>query len=180
MKQNKKKPHPPTNLSLRIFRLRLLLLFPNAMEDRSLLVVYVFTSTKSPRGPPWNEGHQPKVHHETSVLEVLAQEQHEHSFCSSSSNTFISCSLYTVHRYRTSPGAPDLWRGWADSKAVHGMECSGASSLYWRSLSVGAAARSVLYCQYKEVCSPTRPNAKQANELSTTTETPGPVPGWYI
>ena len=31
-------------------------------------------------------------------------------------------------------------RGWADSKAVHGMECSGARSLYRRSLSVGAAA----------------------------------------
>ena len=31
-------------------------------------------------------------------------------------------------------------RGWADSKAVHGMECSGARTLYWRSLSVGAAA----------------------------------------
>ena len=31
-------------------------------------------------------------------------------------------------------------RGWADSKAVHGMECSGARSLYWRSLSAGAAA----------------------------------------
>ena len=50
------------------------------------------------------------------------------------------------------------------------MECSGARSLYWRSLSVGAAAGSVPYCQYKEVCSPTRPNAKQANELSTTTD----------
>ena len=131
---------------------------------------FVFTSTKSPRGPPWNEGHRPKVCHETSVLEVPAQEQHEHSFCSSSSNTFITCFLYTVHGYCTSPGAPDLWRGWADSKAVHGMECSGACSLYWRSLSVGAAAGSVPYCQYKEVCSPTRPNAKQANELSTTTD----------
>ena len=54
--------------------------------------------------------------------------------------------------------------------AVHGMECSGARSLYWRSLSVGAAAGSVPYCQYKEVCSPARPNAKQANELSTTTD----------
>ena len=31
-------------------------------------------------------------------------------------------------------------RGWADSKAVRGMECSGAHSLYWRFLSVGAAA----------------------------------------
>ena len=35
----------------------------------------VFTSTKSPSGPPWNEGHWPKVRHETSVLEVPAQEQ---------------------------------------------------------------------------------------------------------
>ena len=61
-------------------------------------------------------------------------------------------------------------RGWAGSKAVHGMECSGARLLYWRSLSVGAAAWSVPYCQYREVCSPTRPNAKQANELSTTTD----------
>ena len=57
--------------------------------------------------------------------------------------------------------------GWADSKAVHGMECSGVRLLYWRSLSAGAAAWSVLYCQYREVCSPTWPNAKQANELST-------------
>ena len=31
-------------------------------------------------------------------------------------------------------------RGWADSKAVHGMECSGARLLYRRSLSAGAAA----------------------------------------
>ena len=46
----------------------------------------------------------------------------------------------------------------------------GAHSLYWRSLSVGAAAWSVPYCQYKKVCSPTWPNAKQANELSTTTD----------
>ena len=68
----------------------------------------VFTSTKSPRGPPWNEGHRPKVLQETSVFEVPAQEQHEHSFYSGSTNTFITCSLYTVRRYRTSPGAPDL------------------------------------------------------------------------
>ena len=47
------------------------------------------------------------------------------------------------------------------------IECSGARSLYQRSLSAGAAACSVPYCQYKEVCSPSRPNAKQANELRT-------------
>ena len=95
------------------------------MDGRSLLVVYVFASPDSPRGPSWNEGHRPKVHHETSVLEVPAQEQCEHSFCSSTTNAFISYSLYTVRRYRTSPGAPDLRAREADSKAVHGTECSG-------------------------------------------------------
>ena len=55
------------------------------------------------RGPPWNEGHRPKVHHETSVLEVPAQEQHEDCCCSSSTNAFISYSPYTVRGYRTSP-----------------------------------------------------------------------------
>ena len=55
-----------------------------------------------------NEGHQPKVRYETSVLETLAQEQHEHSFYSSSTNTFITFSLYTVHGCHTSLGTPDL------------------------------------------------------------------------
>ena len=93
------------------------------MEDRSLLVVYVFTSSNSPRGPPWNEGHQPKVRHETSVLEVPAQEQHEHSFCPSSTNAFITYSLYRVRRYRTSPGAPDLQArlGWLEGSTRNGM-----------------------------------------------------------
>ena len=86
---------------------QVLLLLPNVREHRNLLVV-CFTFTKSPSGPPWNEGHWPKVHHETSVLEVPVQEQHEHSFYSSSTNTFITCSLYTVCRCGTSPGAPDL------------------------------------------------------------------------
>ena len=108
-----------------------------AVEAFSLCV---FTSTKSPRGPPWNEGHRPKVRHETSVFEVPVQEQHEHSFFSSSTNTFITGSLYTVRGYRTSPALQTSGRGWAGSKAVHGMECSRARSLYWRSLSAGAAA----------------------------------------
>ena len=127
----------------------------------------VFTSTKTPRGPPWNEGHRPKVRHETSVLEVPAQEQHEHSFTLVLLIRLLHvlCTWYAGiahHRALQTSG-----RGWADSKAVHGMECSGARSLYWRSLSAGAAACSVLCCQYREVCSPTQPNAKQANELST-------------
>ena len=50
----------------------------------------------------------------------------------------VLCTWYAsvaYHRALQTSG-----RGWADSKAVHGMECSGARSLYWRSFSVGAAA----------------------------------------
>ena len=50
----------------------------------------------------------------------------------------VLCTRYsgiTHHRALQTSG-----RGWADSKAVHGMECSRAHSLYWRSLSAGAAA----------------------------------------
>ena len=43
------------------------------VEGRSLLVVYGFYFFPTlPSGPPWNEGHRPRVRHETSVLEVLA------------------------------------------------------------------------------------------------------------
>ena len=65
-------------------------------------------------------------------------------FNSNSTNTFIMsllqvlCTRYVgIAHHRALQTS--RW-GWADSKAVHGMECSGARSLYWRSLSVGAAA----------------------------------------
>ena len=115
--------------------------FQGFMEGRSLLVVYGFYfSPTLPRGPPWNEGQRPKVCHETSVLEVPAQEQQEHSFCSSSTNVFISYSIYTVRRYRTSLGAPDLRArlGCLQGSTRNGMWWG--RSLYWRFLSVGAAA----------------------------------------
>ena len=41
------------------------------IEAFSLCVIL----SKAPSGPPWNEGHQPKVRHKTSVLEVPVQEQ---------------------------------------------------------------------------------------------------------
>ena len=86
-----------------------------------------FTTPDCQRGPPWNEGHRPKVCHETSVLEVPAQEQR---------NTvsvlvllmYLFHTLYTQftgiahHRALQTSG-----RGWADSKAVHGTECSGGA-----------------------------------------------------
>ena len=108
-----------------------------AVEAFSLCV---FTSTKSPRKSPTERRAPPKVRHETSVFEVPAQEQHEHSFTLVLLIRLLHvlCTRYTGiahHRALQTSG-----RGWADSKAVHGMECSRARSLYWRSLSAGAAA----------------------------------------
>ena len=87
----------------------LLLPTPSPGQYRPSRCVCFYLLPNSPSGPPWNEGHWPKVRHETSVFEVPVQEQHEHSFYSSSTNTFITGSLYTVRECRTSPGAPDLW-----------------------------------------------------------------------
>ena len=43
------------------------------VEGKSLLVVFDFYFFPTPpSGPPLNEGHRPRVRHETSVLEVLA------------------------------------------------------------------------------------------------------------
>ena len=53
---------------------RLLPLLPMAswkVRAFSLCFGFYFFPTP-PSGPPWNEGHRPRVHHETSVLEVLA------------------------------------------------------------------------------------------------------------
>ena len=76
-----------------------------AVEAFSLCVLLLPNSSE---WSPWNEGHRPKVRHETSVFEVPVQEQYEHSLYSSSTNTFITGSLYMVRGYHTSPGAPDL------------------------------------------------------------------------
>ena len=71
-------------------------------------------------------------------------------------------------------------RGWADSKAVHGMECNGgAHALLEVSLSRGSWPD--VYCtastgrcalpHYRMLDKPTNYQQQQ---------TPGPVPGWYI
>ena len=59
-------------------------------------------------------------------------------------NTFIMSSLQALCTWYMGMAhhralQTSRW-GWADSKAVHGTECSGARSLYWRFLLVGAAA----------------------------------------
>ena len=138
----------------------LLLLLPSVTEHRSLLVVYVFifyqtlwvvphgTKGTGPRFVTRPVYLRSQFRNNTNTVSTLVPIIHLLQ---------VLCTRYVGvahHRVLQISG-----RGWADSKAVHGMECSGARSLYWRSLSVGAAAWSVPYCQYREVCSPTWPNA---------------------
>ena len=146
--------------------------FQGFVEGRSLLVVFGFYFFPTlPSGPPWNEGHRPRVRHETSVLEVLAP---------GTTRTLLLFKFYWciyfilyIHGTQVShitwhsrpPGEVGL-----TPRQYTEWNVTGARMLYWRSLSVGAAAWCVLYCQYRKVCSPTLPNAKQANELSTTTD----------
>ena len=90
--------------------LSILLLHPNVMEHRSLLVVYVFNFYQSLRVVPHGtKGTGP---------EFVTRPVYLRSQLRNNTNTvstlvllicFIACSLYTVRRYRTSPGTPDLW-----------------------------------------------------------------------
>ena len=120
-----------------------LLLLPNAESrgSRSLLVVYVFIFYQTLRVVPHGtKGTGPRFvtrpaylrsqfRNNTNTVSTLVPLIHLLQ---------VLCTRYAGvahHRALQTSG-----RGWADSKAVHGMECSGAHSLYWRSLSVGAAA----------------------------------------
>ena len=120
---------------------RLLLLLPSVTEHRSLLVVYVLTSYQTLRVVPHGtKGTGPRF---------ITRPAYLRSQFRNNTNTVptlvplihllrVLCTRYVSvahHRALQTSG-----RGWADSKVVHGMECSGARSLYWRSLSVGAAA----------------------------------------
>ena len=118
-----------------------LLLLPNVLEHRSLLVVYVFNFYQTHRVVPHGtKGTGPgfvtrpvylrsQLRNNTNTVSTLVLIIHLLD---------VLCTRYagiTHHRVLQTSG-----RGWADSKAVHGMECSGARSLYWRFLSAGAAA----------------------------------------
>ena len=144
------------------------------LGSRSLLVVFYFYPISERSPMEWRAPAQGSSRDQCTWGPSSGTTQTQ--LYSSSTNTFITCSPYTVRGYCTSPALQTSGRGWADSKAVHGMECSGVRSLYWRSLTAGAATWSVPYCLYKKVCSPKWPNTKEPK----TRKTPGPVSGWYI
>ena len=84
-------PTPKVSWKIEAFSLCMFLLLPTLREV-----------------PHGTKGTGPKFVTRPVYSRSQLQEQHEHSFCSSSTNAFIPCSLYTVRRYCTSPGAPDL------------------------------------------------------------------------
>ena len=88
----------------------------------------VFISSDSLRGPPWNEGHRPKVRHETSVLEVPASGTRRTQFSVLVLLMHLFHALYTRHTGIAHHRALQTsGRGWADSEAVHGMKCNGGT-----------------------------------------------------
>ena len=122
-------------------RSRLLLLLPNVMEHRSLLVVYVFVFYQTLQVVPHGtKGTRPRF----VTRPVYLRSQFRHNTNTVSTLVLlihllqVLCTRYmgnAHHRPLQTSG-----RGWADSKAVHGMECSGARTLCRRSLSAGTAA----------------------------------------
>ena len=118
----------------------LLLLLPNVMEHRSLLIVCFYFYQNLRVVPHGTKGTGPEfvtrpvylrsqLRNNTNTVSTLVLLIHLlHVLCTRYAGIAHHRALQTSRR------------GWADSKAVHGMECSGACSLYWRSLSAGAAA----------------------------------------
>ena len=119
----------------------LLLLLPNVMEHRSLLIVYVLNFYQTFRVVPHGmKGTGPgfvtrpvylrsQFRNNTNTVPTLVLLIHLLQ---------VLCTRYAGiahHRALQTSG-----RGWADSKAVHRMECSGVHTLCRRSLSAGAAA----------------------------------------
>ena len=115
--------------------------FRMSTEHRSLLVVYVFNFYQTLRVVPHGtKGTGPgfvtrpvylrsQFRNNTNTVSTLVLLIHLLQ---------VLCTRYVGnahHRALQTSG-----RGWADSKAVHGMECSGACTLCRSSLSAGAAA----------------------------------------
>ena len=116
--------------------------FQGFVEDRSLLIVYGFYFFPTlPSGPPWNKGHLPRVRHETSVLEVLAPGTTQTLLLFK----FYCCIYFILYIHGTQvshitgrsrpPGEVGL-----TPRQYTEWNVTGVRTLYWRSLSVGAAA----------------------------------------
>ena len=103
-------PTPKVSWKIEAFSLCMFLLLPTLREV-----------------PHGTKGTGPKFVTRPVYSRSQLQEQHEHSFCSSSTNA-LNHALYTRyagiahHRALQTSG-----QGWADSKAVHGMEYSGGA-----------------------------------------------------
>ena len=130
--------------------------------------------------PLGTKGHRLQARHETSVFEIPVKEWLVHSFTVGFTNAFITSPLQVLYT-RRSGNAYHLvlqtsWRGWADSKAVHSMECRGARSLYRRTLSLSRGC--CLQCTVLPVLGGVLPNLELSHK-EPKQQTPQPC-AWVV
>ena len=115
----------------------------DALGHRGLLIVYVLhLLSNSPKWSPLarnNRGTGSRLVTRPGVFEIPVAKWLEHSSSVGFTNAFITSPLQVLYTRRSGStyhwALQTSWRGWADSKAVHSMECGGARSRYWRTLS---------------------------------------------
>ena len=159
---------------------RLLLLLPNVMEHRSLLVVYVLNFYQTFRVVP----HGTKGTGPGFVMRPVYFRSQFRNNTNTVSTLVLLIHLLQVLCTRYA-GIAHHWalktsgRGWADSKAVHGMECSG------RARSAGDPSQQGLLPEVYRTASTGR--CAHLHDRMLTSQrtinkepTPGPVPGWYL
>ena len=140
------------------------------MDGRSLLVVYVLLFPTVREVPHGTKGTGPRF----VTRPVYSRSQHRNNVNTVSVLVLLMYLFHILYTRFTGityhQALQTSGRGWADSKAVHGMECNGGThALLEIPLSRGCCLKCTVL-PVQGVCSPTRPNANQANELSTTTD----------
>ena len=98
------------------------------MEGRSLLVVYVFTSPRLSKRSPMER---------RAPAQSLSRDQCTQGPSLRNNTNTVSVLVLLMHLFRTlytryagmahHRALQTSGQGWADSKAVHGMECSGGA-----------------------------------------------------
>ena len=151
------------------------------MEDRSLLIVYVFNFYQTLRVVPHGtKGTSPRF--VTRPVYLRSQLRNNMNTVSTLILLIhllhVLCTRYTgIAHHRALQTSR---RGWADSKAVHGMECSeGALALLEIPLSRGCCLKCTILPVQGGVLTYTTECLTSQRTINKE-QTPGPVPGWYI
>ena len=134
-----------------------------------------------------NRGTGSKLVTRSGVFEIPVAEWLEHSFSVGFTYAFITSPLQVLYMRRSGNAyhraLQTSWRGWADSKAVHSMECIGARSRYWRTLSQEGLLPAVRCTASAGRCT-TQPRTRTISQRTKTTDwpqvlCPGGIYSWW-